>query len=83
MRALVEDDGYTRGLHRGGLTPACGFAHACNGRGCRQIEAVNATVLPRSAPINFHGLSQVEQRKTKQTVHSAPYTELYQVPGKH
>ena len=29
----------TRGLRRGGLTPGCGFVHARNGRGCRQIEA--------------------------------------------
>ena len=35
--------------------PACGSAHARNGRGCRQIEAVNATVLPRGALRNFHG----------------------------
>ena len=27
----------TRGLRRGRLTPACGSAHARNGRGCRQI----------------------------------------------
>ena len=42
----------TRGLRRGGLTPACGFAHARNGRGCRtQIETVcdNTAKLPRVA----------------------------------
>ena len=40
-----------------GPTPACGFAHACNSRGCRQIVAVNATilVLPRNAIRIFHG----------------------------
>ena len=27
--------------------PTYGFAHARNGQGCRQIEATNATVLPR------------------------------------
>ena len=41
-----------KGLRRGGLTPACGSAHARNARGCRQTEAVNwtgttATVLAR------------------------------------
>ena len=36
------------------LTPACGFAHARNGQGCRQIEAVNATVLPKGALRKFH-----------------------------
>ena len=43
---------------QGGLTNArlCGFAHARNDRGCRQVEAVNATaVLRRDALRNFHG----------------------------
>ena len=44
-----------RGLNRGGLTPACGVAHARDGRGCRPIEAVNGTVLPRGALRTFHG----------------------------
>ena len=39
----------TRGLRRGGLTLTCGSAHARNGRGCRQIEAVKAKALPRGA----------------------------------
>ena len=47
---------YVRGgLRRGGLMPAQGFAHARNGQGCRQIEAVNATVLPRGASSKLHG----------------------------
>ena len=34
-------------IRRGGLTPACSYAHALNDRGCRHIQAVNATtVLP-------------------------------------
>ena len=33
------------GLRRSKLTPACGSAHIRIGRGCRQIEAVNATVV--------------------------------------
>ena len=45
----------TTGLRRGGLTPACGFAHVRNGRGCRQNEVVNAAVLPRGALRIFHG----------------------------
>ena len=36
------------GLRRGGLTPACGFAHARYDRGCHwQTEAVSATSQPR------------------------------------
>ena len=34
---------HTKRLRRGGLTPACGCAHASNRRGRRQIEAANAT----------------------------------------
>ena len=35
-------------IRRGGLTPACSYAHALNDRGCRHIQAVNATtVLPQ------------------------------------
>ena len=45
----------TRGLRRGGLTPACSSAHARNGRGCRQIEAVSSIVLPRGALRKVHG----------------------------
>ena len=45
----------TRGLRRGGLMPACSFLHVRNGRGCRPIEAVYATVLPRRALKRFHG----------------------------
>ena len=40
-----------------------------------KIEAVNATVRPRGVLRIFHGLSQVGQRKTKQTLRPAPYTE--------
>ena len=40
-----------------GLTPFCGSAHARNGRGYKQIEAVNATVLPRGALRKFHACS--------------------------
>ena len=49
----------TRGLRRGGLTPdfggltsACGSAHACNGRGCRKTEPISATVLTSGARRN-------------------------------
>ena len=31
-------------VRRGGRTPACGFAHARNDRGCRQIKAVKTAV---------------------------------------
>ena len=57
-----------------GLTPFCGSAHARNGRGYKQIEAVNATVLPRGALRKFHACSaEIE----KQTLHPAPYAEQH------
>ena len=40
---------------RGGSTPARSFAHDRSGRGCRQIDAANATVLPTGAIGNVHG----------------------------
>ena len=43
----------TRGFRRGGLTSVCGFAHARNGRGRRQIEVANAEVLQRGALRNL------------------------------
>ena len=45
---------HTRGLRRGGLTSACGSVHARNSRGCRKIEPINATVLPRGTLRKFH-----------------------------
>ena len=78
----VRKISYTRGLRRGWLTPACGFAHARNCRGCRQIEAANVTVLPRRGCAiimnNIPWLRQVEQRKTKQTLHPAHNFKYYQ-----
>ena len=53
----------TIGLRRGGLTAACGFAYARNGRGCTQIKAVNATLLPRGALRNFHGLVRLRRER--------------------
>ena len=55
----------TRGLGHDGLMPACGFAHACNGRACRQIEAVNTTVLPRDTLRQFHGRVRLSREKGK------------------
>ena len=63
---------YTKGFHRGGLTPTCGFTHACNGRECGRIEAVNATVLPRGALRQFHGRVRLSREKDK--TDPAPYT---------
>ena len=65
----------TRGLRHGGLTPACGSAHARHGRGCREIEAVNATVLPRGAlrsSMFAAGRGDIEKQS-----HPAPYAKLY------
>ena len=45
----------TGGLRHGGLTPACDCAHTRNGRGCKQIEAVNAAALAGSAFRKSHG----------------------------
>ena len=47
--------GSKSGLRRGGLTPASASAHGGDGRGCRKIEPISATVLPRDARRIFHG----------------------------
>ena len=49
--------------YKGYSTPACGSAHARNGRGCRQIEAVNATVLPRGALRKFHACARLSRKR--------------------
>ena len=54
---------------------------ARNGRGCRQIEAVNATVLTRGALRKFHGSVRLSRKGQKQVVHPAPYTELQELLG--
>ena len=48
-----------------GVPPASGFAHARNGRGCRQIKAVNATVLPRAALLmgKFYGCVRLSRKR--------------------
>ena len=44
---------YYKGVSpRRGLTTGCGLAHARCGRGCRQIEAVNPTVLARGQGVH-------------------------------
>ena len=45
----------TRGLRRGRMPPTCGSPHAGNGRGCKKIELMTATVLPRGARRFSHG----------------------------
>ena len=40
---------HTRGIPRGGLTPACGSAHPRNGRGFTKIDPTNAAALHRDA----------------------------------
>ena len=59
----------SRRLRRGGLTSACGFAQARNGRGYRQIAAVNATVLPRVALRKFCGFVRLSRERENR-----PYT---------
>ena len=54
---------YTRGLHLSGLTSGCGSSHTCNGRRCGQIEAVNATVLPRGALKKFHACVRLSTKR--------------------
>ena len=46
---MIRSNTFQGHLRGGGLMSACSSAHARNGRGCRKIEAVNATVLPRGA----------------------------------
>ena len=41
-----------KGLRSGGLTSAAGSALTRNGRGCRLIEAVNATMMPRGVALH-------------------------------
>lgn len=46
----------TRGFRHGRLTPGCSSALACNGRGCRKIEAAKRdSTVPRGALRIFHG----------------------------
>ena len=63
---------YVRGLNRGGLTPASDSAYAR--RGCRTIEPVSATVLPKGALVNSYGRVRLgrERMKIPYTLH--PYT---------
>ena len=70
---------YTRGPRRGRLMPACGSAHARNGRGCRKIESINATVLPRGARRNLNGWVRLGGEMTKRTYTLHP--ELYVLTG--
>ena len=55
----------TRVFRRGGMTPACGSGHAGNGRGCRKIESISATVLPRGVRRNFYGWVRLGREITK------------------
>ena len=59
-----------KGPSRSGLTPACGFAHARNGRECGLINAVNATLLPRRGALRkIHGCVRLSRERL-----SRPYT---------
>ena len=70
-------DSNTRGLRRGGLTPACDSAHARNGRGCRQIEVVNAAVLPRGALRMFHACARLSRKRETDATFCTIRTALY------
>ena len=59
----------TRRLRRGGLTPACGFAHARNGRACGQIEPISATVLPKRCTKKLRQIGQRKNEKTPPPLH--------------
>ena len=59
------------GLRRGGLTPACGFAHPRYDQGCHsQTEAVSATSLPREVHQNRSWLSADKQRRIWKNTHT-------------
>ena len=66
----------TREIRRGGLTPAISSAHAGNGRGCRKIDPISATVLPRGNRSNFIGWVRLSRERAKRPYTSTPWASV-------
>ena len=65
LRSMYISYIHTRRIRRCGLTPANGYAHARNGRTCREIEATNAKVLPKGASIKSHRCVRLSRKRNR------------------